>query len=114
MNKIAFDWNTGPCSVDGCSEKAAGGLTFSTRCAFHGAVETARYLTSEQFDRLREALATTPPLSDEERRARRVKIDLGGVERSARDLKRYKRYARKAGATASQIKDAVRRGRAEA
>lgn len=98
------------CSVDGCPDRIAGILT--NKCPFHDSLATARNLTPEQFDRLRDALATTPPISDEERRTRRVKAVLARVEWTSRDLRRQKLEARSLGAAESQIKDAVRRGRA--
>lgn len=88
------------------------GSLLGGRCNLHEALAQARELSPEQFDELREALSTTPPFSEADKRARRVKSTLARVQWTARDLKRAKLAAREAGATDSQVRDAVGRGRA--
>lgn len=103
----------GKCSTEGCDEMATGRL-LGNKCPFHDAVAAARELPAGDFDRLREVLTYTPPWSDEERRARRVRSALSQIKWQARDLKRGRKRAIAAGATKGQIAEAVRAGRADA
>lgn len=100
----------GTCVTNECGEPSN---LLSARCDYHAALNSARNLTAAEFDRLRADLAVTAPVTDDERNARQARYALGAVERSARDLKRYKTMARDAGATSGQIAEAVRRGKSE-
>lgn len=100
----------GTCTTDGCERPST---MLDNRCSYHGVVEKARWLPAEDFDRLRDALATLPPVTEDERNASRARHALRDIEWRARDLKRSKRTARKVGATDSQIADAIKRGKDE-
>lgn len=98
----------GTCSTEGCDKPKA---MLGNGCRFHGLIEDARNLGCEDFDRLRVALATTAPITRDERNRRLAASALWSIEWQARDLKRSKKNARAAGATESQIADAVKRGK---
>jgi hypothetical protein len=99
------------CTARFCSKPSG---TLSGRCAYHEALESARWLQPGDFDRLREVLATSEPIGEDERDRRRARSALRSIEWLARDLKRAKRDARKAGATSDQVADAVQRGKEQA
>lgn len=102
--KVAWSFNP-PCVVEGCPERA--GWTTGNECAFHHLISLARGLSPERFDRLRTTLTTTEPLTEEERRVRRMRSALRRLEWTSRDLKRANKDARDAGATEEQIADAA-------
>lgn len=103
-------FRTPTCSAEGCSAPGSG---WSGRCGFHEALSGARNLNPQQFDRLRKALATATPLTDEDRRERAARSALATIEWVARDLKRSKKRAKKSGATDGQIAEAIRKGKAQ-
>lgn len=96
------------CSQLDCGEPTYG---LERRCQLHTVIATARGLTPERFELVRDVLAKVQPLTDAEREERRVKSALTRIEWNARDLKRAKADARRAGADADQIAGAVRRGK---
>lgn len=100
------------CGVEDCKERSRALL--SNLCQFHDTIENARNLRAEDFDRLRDVLATTAPVTDDERNRRRGRSALRDIEWKARDLKAAKSRARSAGVTGGQIADAVRRGKSAA
>jgi hypothetical protein len=100
----------GPCTTSDC-DKPSGVL--SGKCNYHDAISSARNLEVDEFDRLREALAVTAPITDDERNVNRARYALKSIEWDARNLKRHKQMARENGATPAQIADAVSRGKAE-
>lgn len=98
----------GICSSHGCDKPSYG---LSSRCRLHSVMEDARNLSPENFDSLRETLAVTAPITEDERNRRRGASALRRVEWLAKDLRAAKRSARRAGVTKGQIADAVERGK---
>jgi hypothetical protein len=95
------------CTTDGCNEPAC---YIGGRCNLHEAVAAARRLTPEAFDRLRETLAKTSPLTDDEKREKRLRTALSRIEWQARDLARSVLEASTAGAPGAIISEQIRRG----
>lgn len=100
----------GTCSTNDCDQPR---FMLDNHCRYHSIIEQARSLRGEEFDRLRDALATTAPITDDERNVSRASHALRMIQWQARDLKKAKADARKAGATEGQIADAMKRGKAE-
>lgn len=89
------------CSVEGCS--LPGSFMDGNRCGLHHLVFMACTLSPERFEQLRAILAASSPLTDEERRARKMRTSLSRLEWTSRDFKRAKKDSRDAGATEAQI-----------
>jgi hypothetical protein len=103
--------NSRECLDDGC-ERPAGLL--GPRCRLHELVHYAQWLTADDLDELRQAVASIVPLTKRQQAAQKRQMRLKWLTDDARRFEVSVEQTRDTGATQKQIDKAIAAGRSKA